>query len=186
MLDNENLIVNDWWKKKRKEVLKEIENKLEHRSLMQITDIEKIVLNSGVGSAISDKVFLDKTIEAFNYITYGRKAMITKARKSVTSFKLREGMPLGCKLTLRKKEIWDFLFELININLPSISNFQGFSKKKFDKYGNYNFGIKNLNIFSSVPYGLTNQGIQITIVFKSKLIYENIYFLELLKFPFKK
>ncbi|CAG8507294.1 7585_t:CDS:1 [Ambispora gerdemannii] len=136
---------------------------------MQTTDIEKIVLNSGVGSAVSDKKFLDNTEKALVQVAHGQKPILTYARKSIITFKLREGMPIGCKVTLRKKRAWDFLFELININLPRIANFQGFSQKKFDQVGNYNLGIDNLNIFPTVPYDLTfkNQGVQITIVFKS-------------------
>jgi len=97
-------------------------------------------------------------------------------------------MPIGCKVTLRKKKAWNFLFELININLPLITNFQGISAKKFDRMGNYNVGIDDLNIFPTVPYDLTfkNQGLQITIVFKSSSSEENTYFLSLLGFPFKK
>src|SRR5206468_1645683 len=112
---------------------------------------------------------------------------LTYSRKSITTFKLREGMPIGCKVTLRKKRAWNFLFDLINFNLPLIANFQGFSQKKFDRDGNYNLGVDNLNIFPTVPYDLTfkNQGLQITIVFKSLSTEENIYFLNLLGFPFK-
>jgi len=101
--------------------------------------------------------------------------------------KLREGVAIGCKATLRNKKAWDFLFDLINISFPRIANFQGFSSKKFDKAGNYNLGVDNLNIFSTVPYDLTfkNQGVQITIVFKSSSTEENTYFLNLLGFPFK-
>ena len=114
--------------------------------------------------------------------------MLTHAKKSITTFKLRQGMPIGCKVTLRKKEAWDFLFNLINLNLPKISNLQGFSTKKFDRNGNYNLGINDLNIFPSVPYDLTfkNQGIQISIVFKSNSVEENTFLLRELGFPFKR
>jgi large subunit ribosomal protein L5 len=97
-------------------------------------------------------------------------------------------MPIGCKVTLRKKKAWDFLFNFININCPRIANFRGFSPNKFDRGGNYNLGIDNLNIFPTVPYDLTfkNQGIQITVVFKSNSSEENKRFLDLLNFPFEK
>ncbi|CAJ0837659.1 2886_t:CDS:2 [Entrophospora sp. SA101] len=151
------------------------------------TDIEKIVLNSGVGQAINNKQFLENTEKALIQIAQGQKPILTYSHKSITAFKLREGMPIGCKVTLRKKRAWNFLFDLINFNLPLIANFQGFSQKKFDRDGNYNLGVDNLNIFSTVPYDLTfkNQGLQITIVFKSRSTEENIYFLNLLGFPFK-
>jgi large subunit ribosomal protein L5 len=155
---------------------------------MQTTDIDKIVLNSGVGQAVSDKNFLEKTEKALAQISHGQKPVLTYARKSITGFKLREGMPVGCKVTLQEKSAWDFLFELINLNIPLIANFRGFSNRKFDQKGkNYNLGINDLNIFSTVPYNLTfkNQGLQITIVFKSSSTKENIYFLSLLGFPFK-
>jgi len=154
---------------------------------MQTTDIKKIVLNSGVSQAVSNKQFLENTEKALTQVAHGQKPVLTYARKSIVGFKLREGMPIGCKVTLRKKRAWDFLFELININLPSITNFQGFSMKKFDQKGNYNLGINDLNIFSTVPYDLTfkNQGVQITIVFKSYSVEENSYFLSCLGFPFK-
>ena len=181
------LIVNEWWETKRKEIKKTVGEKFQHTSPMETTDIEKIVLNSGVSQATSNKQLLDNTEKALIQISHGQKPVITYARKSVTGFKLREGMPIGCKVTLRKKRAWDFLFELININLPLIANFQGFSNKKFDQKGNYNLGLDDLNIFPTVPYDLTfkNQGVQITIVFKSSSAEENNYFLGLLGFPFK-
>lgn len=178
------LIVNNWWETKRKEIKKSVGKKFQHTSPMKTTDIEKIVLNSGIGQG---KEFLDKTEKALIQVAQGQKVILTHARNSITNFKLREGMPIGCKVTLRKKKAWNFLFGLINFNLPGIANFQGFSVKKFDWAGNYNLGIDNLNIFPTVPYDLTfkNQGIQITIVFKSNSAEENSYFLHLLGFPFK-
>lgn len=181
------IIINDWWEIKRKVIKKKIKEEFNHSSHMQTTDIDKIVINSGVGQAIKEKKLLENTKKAFTEIV-GQKPTLTYARKSITDFKLREGMPIGLKVTLRKKIAWDFLFNLININLPQISNFKGFSYKKFDKGGNYSLGINGLNIFPTVPYNLTfkNQGLQITIVFKSPSIKENSYFLSLLGFPFTK
>ncbi|CAG8749909.1 13879_t:CDS:1 [Gigaspora margarita] len=154
---------------------------------MQTTDIEKIVLNSGVSQAVNDKKLLENTEKALTQVAYGQKPVITYARKSITGFKLREGMPIGCKVTLRKKRAWDFLYGFIKLNAALITNFQGFSEEKFDRDGNYNLGINDLNIFFTVPYDLTfkNQGVQITIVFKSNSREENSYFLHLLGFPFK-
>ena len=170
---------------------------------MQTTDIEKVVLNSGVGeAAIKDKSCVEKTRQAFQEISLGQKPVPTYSRKSVVGFNLRQGIPIGCKITLREKRAWDFLFNLVNLNLPLISNFQGISVRKFDQYRryhfekgkkiervhsrNYNFGIEDLNIFPTVPYDLTfkNQGLQVTIVFKSAHQVENIYFLSCLGFPF--
>jgi large subunit ribosomal protein L5 len=187
------IILNNWWEAKRKEVKnlvwEKFHQKKKRNSVMQTTDISKIVLNSGVGQAINDKKYLDDTAKVLVRIAQGQKPVTTYARKSITGFKLREGVPIGCKVTLgEKKKIWSFLFELINIDLPRITNFQGFSVKKFDQKGkNYNLGLDDLNIFPTVPYDLTfkNQGVQITIVFKSPSKEENSYFLELLGFPFK-
>ncbi|RHZ35468.1 large ribosomal subunit protein uL5 [endosymbiont GvMRE of Glomus versiforme] len=181
------LIINDWWKIKRKETKKMVGERFKHSSSMQTTDIKKIVLNSGVGQTIENKQLLDNTKEALAKIARGQRPILTYARDSIINFKLREGMPIGCKVTLRKNKIWDFLFELININLPQITNFKGFLLDKFDRNGNYNLGLDNLNIFPSIPYDLTfkNQGIQIAVVFKSNYIKENAYFMSLLGFPFK-
>nr|CAG8555505.1 5180_t:CDS:2 [Entrophospora candida] len=136
-----------------------------HSSPMRTTDIEKIVLNSGVGQAVGDKKFLENTEKALTLVAQGQKPVLTSARKSITTFKLREGMKIGCK----------------------VANLQGFSSKKFDRDGNYNLGIDNLSIFPTVPYDLTfkNQGVQVTIVFKSTSAQENTFFLSLLGFPFQ-
>lgn len=182
------LITNNWWEIKRHEIKKEVGEKFNHSSPMKTTDIEKIVLNSGVSQAVNNKQLLENTEKVLTQIAHGQKPVITYARKSIIGFKLREGMPIGCKVTLRKKRAWNFLFELINIDFPLIANFQGFSNKKFDQKGKgYNIGLNDLNIFPTVPYDLTfkNQGIQITIVFKSSSAEENSYFLNLLGFPFK-
>jgi len=178
---------NNWWEEKDK-IKKAVIEKFHHSSPEQATDMVKIVLNSGVGKAITDKTFLENTNKAITLIANGRKPIITKAKKSITTYKLREGMPIGCKVTLRRKAAWGFLFRFININCPKMSNFRGIPENKFDKDGNYNLGLDNLNIFPTVPYDLTfkNQGLQITIVFKSNSKEENKYFLDLLEFPFEK
>lgn len=183
-----NIFFNNWWEQERKKIRREILEKYNYSTLMKVTDIEKIVINSGVSSSISDKSFLEKTEKAISIMSFGQKPVITLAKKSITNFKLRENVPIGCKVTLRRKKAWSFLFELINVDLIRIPNFRGISIKKFDKFGNLNFGISNLNIFPLIPYELIfkNQGIQITIVFKSSFIEENIFFLKLLSFPFEK
>jgi large subunit ribosomal protein L5 len=162
--------------------------KFQQASPMQTTDIEKIVLNSGVDQAITNQQYLENTEKLIQKIGQGQKPVRTRAKKSIVSFKLREGMEIGCKLTLRKKKAWQFLFNLINLSLPQIKNFRGLSKKSFDRQGNYNLGINDLNIFSETTYDLTfkNQGCQIIIVFTSSKAEENAYFLELLQLPFQK
>lgn len=180
------IITNDWWEKKRKEINNSLRSKFQHSSPLKATKIEKIILNSGVSQAVSNKTFLDNSAQALGQIS-GQKPVLTLAKKSIINFKLREGTPIGCKVTLRKKRAWDFLFELININLPRIPNFQGFSQRKFDKFGNYNFGINNMSIFPVLAYDLIfkNQGLQVTIVFSSFVQEENSQFLKLLGFPFQ-
>jgi len=175
---DKKIIKNNWWLLRN-----EIREKMKEENVMNITNITKIVLNSGVGQ---DNDKLEKIKNIFYLISYGQKPTFTKAKKSIINFKLRKGTKIGCKLTLRKKKIWDFLFDLININFPRIPNFQGFSPEKFDSFGNYSFGIKNLNIFPTVPYEfiLKNQGLQITIVFKINCKKKNKKFLNLLNFPF--
>lgn len=182
------LIVNDWWEKKRKAVRQSVGKKFQHTSFMQTTDLEKIVLNSGVSQAVNHSKSLEDTAKILQQIGQGQKPIFTQAKKSLVSFKLREGMLIGCKITLRKKKALGFLFDLINLVLPQIKNFRGLSNQSFDHQGNYSLGINDLNIFPQVNYGLTfpNQGCQITLVFTSKNAQENQYFLRLLDFPFQK
>lgn len=169
-----------WWEEKDSL----IRNWLKEENIYPIK-IEKIVLNSGVGKAINDKQLLDNVIKSIREISY-QKPLITKARKSITSFKLREGMEIGCKVTIRGKKIKDFFFKLLNVYFPSIRDFRGFSQKSFDKFGNYNIGIKDLSIFPEVDYSLLskNQGIQVTFVFSNRDTNKNKKFLTFLDFPF--
>lgn len=186
MPDNQLKIVrNDWWTNKRLEVKQAIQKELEWTSPMQVTDIEKIVINTGVKVA-KELTLLEKVKQAIEKISQGQKPTPTKAHKSIIGFKIRKGMIIGYKVTLRRRRAWNFLFSLININLPLINNFRGISKKKFDKFGNLNLGLNSLNTFPVVPFDLRNCGIQITIVFRSNKIIENTLFLELFKFPFQK
>ena len=182
-----SVIVNDWWKTKRKEVEKMVGKKFQHSSPMQTSKIKKIILKSVVNSAITNKQFLENTEKLIQQIGQGQKPARIHAHKSVIAFKLREGTPIGCKLTLRREKAWNFLFNLINLSLPQKRSFHGLSTQSFDQQGNYNLGIDNLNIFSETVYNLTfkNQGCQITIVFTSRSPEENRYFLELLNFPFQ-
>lgn len=180
-------IINDWWDR-RKELRNVVGKEFKHTSPMQSTTIQKIVINSGVGQAVKDKKCLESTEKLLQRIAQGQKPILTCARKSIIAFKIRKDMLIGCKVTLRRQRAWNFLFELINIILPRIKNFEGLSTNSFDQQGNYNLGISDLSIFPAVPYDLTyrNQGCQITIVFNSSLKKENKYFLELFNFPFFK
>lgn len=182
------LITNDWWKTRKKEVKKMVGEKFKHSSPMQTTEIEKIILKSVVNSAVTNRQFLENTEKLIQQIGQGQKPARIYAHKSVIAFKLREGTPIGCKLTLRREKAWNFLFNLINLSLPQKRSFRGLPIQSFDQSGkNYNLGIDNLNIFPETAYNLTfkNQGCQITIVFTSCSPEENRYFLELLNFPFQ-
>lgn len=180
------LKVENWQIDKQKLIKNSSMEKFSFTSPERVTKIEKIVISSAVSQATTNKQLLDNTATALNKIT-GQKPIINKAKRSVTAFKLREGMPIGCRVTLRGKKAWNFLFKLILLYIPRIRDLRGISPSGFDKNGNYNMGVSDLTIFHEVPYDLIfkNQGLQINIVFSSKEKVENKYLLDLLNFPFK-
>jgi large subunit ribosomal protein L5 len=149
------------------------------------TRIEKVIINSSIKGATLNKKLLDNMITCFKQIT-GQNPIINKAKNSV--FKIREGEQIGCRVTLRKQNLKNFIFNFVNIFIPLIKEFNGFSVKSFDKNSNYNIGIKDLSIFPQIDYNLItrNNGLQITFVFSSKRIEENKIFLNLMDFPFIK
>jgi large subunit ribosomal protein L5 len=122
-----------------------------YKNLMQVPKIEKIVLNMGVGEATQDKKKVDKAAEEMALIA-GQKPVITKAKKSVATFKLREGMPIGCKVTLRREKMYEFLDRLITVALPRVRDFRGLNPKSFDGRGNYAMGLKEQIIFPEINY----------------------------------
>lgn len=132
-------------------VVKELAEKFEYKSIMQVPRIEKITLNMGVGEAINDKKLLENAASDLATIT-GQKPLITKARKSVAGFKIREGYPIGCKVTLRGERMWDFMERLISIALPRVRDFRGVSSKSFDGRGNYSMGVREQIIFPEIDY----------------------------------
>ncbi|WNE41760.1 MAG: 50S ribosomal protein L5 [Mycoplasmataceae bacterium] len=180
------LKVENWQIDKQKLIKDSSMEKFSFTSPERVTKIEKIVISSAVSQATTNKQLLDNTATALNKIT-GQKPIINKAKRSVTAFKLREGMPIGCRVTLRGKKAWNFLFKLILLYIPRIRDLRGISPSGFDRNGNYNMGVSDLTIFHEVPYDLIfkNQGLQINIVFSSKEKVENKYLLDLLNFPFK-
>jgi large subunit ribosomal protein L5 len=178
----------DTWQKDKLNLIRSSSmEKFSLTSLERVSKIEKIVISSAVSQVTINKQFLENTATAIERIA-GQKPLINKAKKSVMAFKIREGMPIGCRVTLRGKKVWNFLFKLIHLYIPRIRDLRGLSSDGFDRNGNYNVGISDFTIFHEVPYDLIfkNQGLQINIVFTSKEKVENKYFLELLKFPFKK
>ena len=127
--------------KYNKEVVPALIEKFEYKSVMQAPKVEKIVVNMGVGEAVSNAKALDKAVEELQIIT-GQKPLITKAKKSIAGFRLREGMPIGAKVTLRGERMYEFLDKLVTVSLPRVRDFHGVSKKAFDGRGNYTLGVK--------------------------------------------
>ena len=168
-------------------VVAELQEKFGFSSVMQVPQIEKITLNMGVGEALADKKILDNAVADLEAIA-GQKPLITKARKSVAGFKVREGYPIGCKVTLRGERMWEFLERLISIAIPRIRDFRGVSAKSFDGRGNYSMGVREQIIFPEIDYDKVDRvrGMDITITTSAKSDEEGRALLEAFNFPFKK
>ncbi|MDQ0228306.1 50S ribosomal protein L5 [Metabacillus niabensis] len=151
--------------KYQKEITPALMSKFSYKSVMQAPKIEKIVINMGVGDAVSNSKALDVAVEELAQIT-GQKPVITKAKKSIAGFRLREGMPIGAKVTLRGERMYQFLDKLISVSLPRVRDFRGVSKKSFDGRGNYTLGVKEQLIFPEIDYDKVNKvrGMDIVIV----------------------
>ncbi|PRD24585.1 UNVERIFIED_CONTAM: rplE [Trichonephila clavipes] len=150
-------------------VVAELQEKFGFSSVMQVPQIEKITLNMGVGEALADKKILDNAVADLEAIS-GQKPLITKARKSVAGFKVREGYPIGCKVTLRGERMWDFFERLVSIAIPRIRDFRGVSAKSFDGRGNYSMGVREQIIFPEIDYDKVDRvrGMDITITTSAK------------------
>ena len=148
-----------------KEVSPALMSKFEYNSVMQVPKVDKIVINMGVGDAVSNTKALDAAVEELQIIS-GQKPVVTKAKKSIATFRLREGMPIGTKVTLRGERMYDFLDKLIAISLPRVRDFRGVSKKAFDGRGNYTLGVKEQLIFPEIDYDKVSKvrGMDIVIV----------------------
>ncbi|ADH97676.1 50S ribosomal protein L5 [Salisediminibacterium selenitireducens] len=147
------------------EITPSLKEKFNYSSVMEVPRVDKIVVNMGVGDAVQNSKVLDKAVEELAQIT-GQKPLITKAKKSIAGFKLREGMPIGAKVTLRGERMYDFLDKLIAVSLPRVRDFRGVSKKAFDGRGNYTMGVKEQLIFPEINYDDVDQvrGMDIVIV----------------------
>lgn len=153
-------------KDKYNETIKqELVNKFNYSSVMQAPQIDKIVVNMGIGDAVQNAKVLDTAVEELSAIT-GQKPIITKAKKSIATFLLREGMPIGAKVTLRGERMYEFLDKLISVSLPRVRDFRGISKKAFDGRGNYTLGVKEQLIFPEIDYDKVSKvrGMDIVIV----------------------
>ena len=148
-----------------KEIVPSLVKKFDYSSVMQVPHIEKIVLNMGVGDAVSNSKNLDSAVEELTLIS-GQKPLITKAKKSIAGFRLREGMAIGAKVTLRGQRMYDFLDKLINVSLPRVRDFHGVSARAFDGRGNYTLVIKEQFIFQEIDYDNVNKvrGLDVVIV----------------------
>ena len=175
-------------KARYEEVVKpELIKAFNYTSVMQVPKIEKIVVNMGVGDAVFNPKVLDDAVEELRAIT-GQKPLVTKAKNSISNFKLREGMPIGAKVTLRGDRMWYFLDKVINIALPRVRDFRGISANSFDGRGNYTVGIKEQIIFPEISLDKVKKvrGMDIVIVTTAKSDQEGRQLLTLLGMPFKK
>ena len=163
-----------------------LQKELALKSVMQVPRLKKVVLNMGVGEAIVEKKVLDSAIQDLTLIS-GQKPLITKARKSVASFKLRQGWPIGCKVTLRGERMWDFVERLVHIAIPRIRDFRGLNTRSFDGNGNYNLGIKEQIVFPEIDYDKIDKirGLDVTLVTSGDNDDHALALLKALRFPFR-
>ncbi|PPI87873.1 50S ribosomal protein L5 [Candidatus Pantoea edessiphila] len=176
--------LHDYYKN---EVAQKLMTKFGYKSVMRVPQIKKITLNMGVGEAVTDKKFLDSAISDLIAIS-GQKPLITKVRKSVAGFKIRQGYSIGCKVTLRGKRMWEFFERLIVVVIPRIRDFRGLSVKSFDGFGNYNIGIREQIIFPEISYDTMNRirGLDIAISTTARSDNEGLELLTAFNFPFRK
>lgn len=168
------------------EVVSKLMEKFGYNSVMQVPSLQKITINMGIGKAILDKKLLDNAVADLTSIS-GQKPIITKARQSVAGFKIRKGYPIGCKVTIRGKRMWDFLERLLFIAVPRIRDFRGLSLKSFDGHGNYSIGVREQIIFPEINYDTVDRlrGMDITITTSAKYDDEGCALLTALNFPFR-
>ncbi|GAA0909994.1 50S ribosomal protein L5 [Luteibacter anthropi] len=170
----------------KESVMQKLTERFGYQNVMQVPRITKITLNMGVGEAAGNKKILENAVADMTKIA-GQKPITTKARVSVASFKIRDGWPIGCKVTLRRAQMWEFLDRLINISLPRTRDFRGVSGRAFDGRGNYNFGIKEQIIFPEIDFDQVDalRGMDISITTTAKTDEEAKALLEAFSFPFR-
>lgn len=169
------------------EVIPTLKEQMQYKSVMQVPRLEKICINQGMGAAVSDKKLIETAIEELSTIA-GQKAIPTKAKKAISNFKLRAGMPIGATVTLRGSKMYEFLDRLITLALPRVRDFKGISPKSFDGRGNYNLGVKEQIIFPEISIDKINRltGMNITLVTNAKNNQEAYQLLKALGMPFKR
>ena len=167
-------------------VVPELMKQFNYKSVMEVPRIDKITLNMGVGEAVADKKVMDHAVSDLEKIA-GQKPVVTLARKSIAGFKIRDNYPVGCKVTLRRERMFEFLDRLITISLPRVRDFRGVNGKSFDGSGNFNMGVREQIIFPEIEYDKIDalRGLNITITTTAKTDEEAKALLSLFKFPFK-
>ena len=170
----------------RETVVKKLKEEFNYSSIMEVPQISKTIINIGLGEATADKKVLDNALADLEKIS-GQKPVVTKARKSIAAFKVREGYPIGCKVTIRRARMYEFLDRLISVAIPRVRDFRGISGKSFDGLGNFNMGIKEQIIFPEIEYDKIDalRGMNITMVTTAKTDEEAKALLSAFKFPFK-
>jgi large subunit ribosomal protein L5 len=171
----------------QEKVVPSMMEKFNYKSVMQVPKVEKVIINMGVGDAVQNSKLLDNAVEELTLIA-GQKPVITRAKKSIAGFRLREGMPIGTKVTLRGERMYEFLQKLIRVALPRVRDFRGISNKAFDGRGNYTLGVKEQLIFPEVDYDKVNKvrGMDIVIVTTSSTDEESLELLTQFGMPFQK
>jgi len=169
------------------QVVAKLTEEFSYANVMQVPKITKITLNMGVGEAIADKKLLEHAVNDLQALS-GQKVVVTKARKSVAGFKIRDGYPIGCKVTLRGERMWDFFDRLVDVAIPRIRDFRGLNPKSFDGRGNYSMGVKEQIIFPEIDYDKVDRvrGMDITITTTARTDEEGRALLAAFSFPFKK
>ena len=167
-------------------VVSELLKEFEYKNVMQVPRIEKITLNMGAGDAVADKKQIENAVRDMTAIA-GQKPVVTKARKSIAGFKIRDGWPIGCKVTLRGEHMWEFLDRLIAISIPRIRDFRGMNGKSFDGRGNYSMGVREQIMFPEIDYDKVDaiRGLDITITTSAETDEEGKALLKAFNFPFR-
>jgi len=164
----------------------QLNEEFSYQSVMQVPRITKITLNMGVGEAIADKKVLDSAVGDLTLIS-GQKPIVTNARKSIAGFKIREGWPIGCKVTLRRDRMYEFLDRLVSVAIPRIRDFRGFSPRAFDGRGNYSLGLREQIVFPEIDYDKVDKlrGLNVTITTSARTDDEGRALLKAFEFPFR-
>jgi len=167
-------------------VVPKLREQFEYDNVMEVPRLSKITLNMGVGEAVADKKVMDRAVGDMTAVA-GQKPIVTYARKSVASFKIRDGWPVGCKVTLRRERMYEFLDRLVNVAIPRIRDFRGLSRRSFDGHGNYSMGVKEQIMFPEIDYDQIDmiRGLDITFTTTAKTDEEALALLQAFSFPFR-